>query len=124
MTDMVTLISRCGDRLDFDADIIQPVVNSRTRRAKEIAKLRRIRGEFPDGFRIVSNDMIRRLSPTSRAKPTPAELLDKAAELWEFSRQPIPHYLPCGQDDAYGEHQLRAAQCALAIWRELGRPLP
>jgi len=78
-----------------------------------------------------ANDLARQFVGPYHApkKPTHANLWAEAREAWEFGTSPIrPHgdcyYSQCGLDDAEGERKDAAREHALAIWREIGRPLP
>jgi hypothetical protein len=118
MYDQVTLIARCGTRVDArELDEERRLVLEAIRWKRK--ELRRMGPETQRLYRLTLRQH------AARCKVPPRRLWhDWARNLWESARAPMKPGLPCGYDDYIGELKEHRAQIALAIWREIGRPLP
>jgi hypothetical protein len=108
-------------RQDFNYDLVKAMQKHRDDKAHAIWQLRKdMRAKFPKMVKKVPCLIHSRLQHEF-IKPTVGSLRQMARNLWAFAEEPIPHYLPCGADDAYGDRQDWARSHALAIWRTVGR---
>jgi hypothetical protein len=116
-------------RQDFAGyDPIAERIAQRNRHAAELRQLRaqarEFRAEIGDR-KWLENSFLRGVAQ-DRLGVAPDKLDVAGAREWarnlmEFAESEIPHYLPCGADDAYSERQHHARSHALAIWRSVGR---
>lgn len=117
-------------RAHFTTSIIDDHKVRRSKRAAYIvARRRELKSHvLSDGSNVYSslgcktaNHIIRQEAPRAPYKPTVEALRAHARTMWEAVEQGIPHGLPCGSDDAYGERLDYMRSHCLAIWREVGR---
>jgi len=112
------------NRLDLESAMVNDgndIASHWTTQRKTIAdRIRKYRAGFPVesgrnmAVRIVMNHLFpnrhQMLNPCN-----PSAMVRAYRNLVAFARGPIPGYLPCGADDAYGERQYAAGQWAAEI---------